>query len=134
MPVVYLKLKLSLKIVLLAYAIATAFLIAIFMLLFQIGEIVHGQLYDYGLQFSYQCAAPYWTIEWLIAGLLGCVVAINILSISYLILSRRVPRQRQTLDKNIYQKLKRNAEERGIGVQELLRAVIIPEWLKKSKK
>ena len=133
MPVVYLKLKLSLKILLLTHAIATTFLVATIVLLFQIDEMIHGQLYDYGLQFSYQWAAPYWTLEWLILGLLGCVVVINFLSASYLILSRRNPPQRQTLYKNIYQKLKRDAEKRGIGVQELVRAVIIPEWLKESE-
>lgn len=130
---VYLKLKLSLKILLLTHAIATAFLVTTIVLLFQIDEMIHGQLYDYGLQFSYQWAAPYWTIEWLILGLLGCVVVINFLSASYLILSRRNPPQRQILNKNIYQKLKRDAEKRGIGVQELVRAVIIPEWLKESE-
>ena len=36
----------------------------------------------------------------------------------------------QTLDDRVYEKLKRIAEERGITIQELIRAVIIPEWLK----
>lgn len=32
----------------------------------QVDRIVHGQLYNYGLQFSYQWAGPYWTVTALI--------------------------------------------------------------------
>lgn len=39
----------------------------------------------------------------------------------------------QTLDDEMYAKLKEIAEERKIKVQELIRAVIIPEWLKNHK-
>ena len=40
------------------------------------------------------------------------------------------PKFMQTLDKEIYDKLQQIANERGIKVQELIRAVIVPEWLK----
>lgn len=40
----------------------------------------------------------------------------------------------QTLDLDIYSKLKRIAEQRGATVQELVRAVIIPEWLEEHGK
>ena len=40
----------------------------------------------------------------------------------------------QTLDDDIFQKLNEIAQKRGITIQELIRAVIIPEWLKQEKK
>ena len=42
-----------------------------------------------------------------------------------------MPKFMQTLDNEIYEKLATIAKERGITIQELIRAVIIPEWLKK---
>jgi hypothetical protein len=36
----------------------------------------------------------------------------------------------QTLDEEIYNKLQQIASNRGITIQELIRAVIIPDWLK----
>ena len=35
----------------------------------------------------------------------------------------------QSLDKNVHAELKRMAKERGITVQEFLRAVVVPDWL-----
>jgi len=37
----------------------------------------------------------------------------------------------QSLDDEIYNKLQEIANSRGITIQELIRAVIIPEWLNK---
>ena len=34
----------------------------------------------------------------------------------------------QTVDDTVHQALKRVARERGVSVQQLIRAVIIPEW------
>ena len=45
-----------------------------------------------------------------------------------------MPKFMQTLDESVYQKLKKIAEQRGITIQELIRAVIIPEWLEKHEK
>jgi predicted DNA-binding ribbon-helix-helix protein len=39
----------------------------------------------------------------------------------------------QTLDDDIFKKLNEIANNRGITIQELIRAVIIPEWLKERK-
>jgi predicted DNA-binding ribbon-helix-helix protein len=39
----------------------------------------------------------------------------------------------QTLDDDIFQKLNEIAASRGITIQELIRAVVIPEWLKEKK-
>ncbi len=40
-----------------------------------------------------------------------------------------MPKFMQTLEQEIYDKLQEIANARGIKVQELIRAVIIPEWL-----
>ncbi|MGI0047775.1 MAG: ribbon-helix-helix protein, CopG family [Nitrosotalea sp.] len=39
----------------------------------------------------------------------------------------------QTIDDAIYAKLEKIAKKRGITVQELIRAVIIPSWLEEQK-
>jgi len=44
-----------------------------------------------------------------------------------------MPKFMQTLSPEIYEKLLKIAKERGIKVQELIRSVIIPEWLKEKK-
>jgi predicted DNA-binding ribbon-helix-helix protein len=41
-----------------------------------------------------------------------------------------MPKFMQTLDEEIYNKLQEIANSRGITIQELIRAVIIPDWLK----
>ena len=38
----------------------------------------------------------------------------------------------QSLDPEIFKQLQEIAEKRGITIQELLRAVIIPDWLKEK--
>jgi hypothetical protein len=40
-----------------------------------------------------------------------------------------MPKFMQTLDDEIYRKLEQVAKQRGITVQELIRAVIIPDWM-----
>ena len=35
----------------------------------------------------------------------------------------------QTLDDLIYRELEKTAKKRGITIQELIRAVIVPEWI-----
>jgi len=44
-----------------------------------------------------------------------------------------MPKFMQTLDQEIFNKLSEMAKERGISIQELIRAVIIPDWLKEEK-
>jgi hypothetical protein len=39
----------------------------------------------------------------------------------------------QLLDEKPYRELKREAKKRGIGLQEQLRAIVIPEWLAHQK-
>jgi len=40
----------------------------------------------------------------------------------------------QTLDSHVYSELKRLARERGVSVQELVRAVIVPDWMRANGK
>lgn len=40
----------------------------------------------------------------------------------------------QTLDEEIYNQLQEIANNRGITIQELIRAVIIPDWLREMRK
>jgi len=37
----------------------------------------------------------------------------------------------QSIDDSVYAKLEKIAKKRGVTVQELIRAVIVPEWLEK---
>jgi len=41
----------------------------------------------------------------------------------------RLPKFMQTLDDMIYRELEKIAKRRGISIQELIRAVIVPEWI-----
>jgi hypothetical protein len=36
----------------------------------------------------------------------------------------------QSLDRNVHLELRRMAKERGITLQEFLRAVVVPDWLR----
>jgi len=45
-----------------------------------------------------------------------------------------MPKFMQTLEQEIYEQLQDIANKRGIKVQELIRAVIIPEWLRERGK
>ena len=38
----------------------------------------------------------------------------------------------QSLDPQIYAQLRKMAKDRGITMQELIRAVIVPDWMKKT--
>jgi hypothetical protein len=46
----------------------------------------------------------------------------------------RLTRFIQRLDDNVHEELEKMARQRGISVQQLIRAVIIPEWLKDNQK
>ena len=39
----------------------------------------------------------------------------------------------QSIDDSVYAKLEKMANKRGITVQELIRAVIVPDWLDKQR-
>ncbi len=44
-----------------------------------------------------------------------------------------VPKFMQTLSDSVYEELEKIAVKRGITMQELIRAVIIPEWVRKQE-
>jgi predicted DNA-binding ribbon-helix-helix protein len=41
-----------------------------------------------------------------------------------------MPKFMQSLDAHVYHELKQIAKRKGISVQELIRAVIVPEWMR----
>jgi len=45
-----------------------------------------------------------------------------------------MPKFMQSLNQEIYNRLHEIAKSRGITIQELIRAVIIPDWLKEMQK
>jgi len=47
-------------------------------------------------------------------------------------LSEAMKKFLQSIDDTVYKKLEGEAKKRGISVQELIRAVIVPEWLQKK--
>jgi len=46
-------------------------------------NIVHGTLYNYGLQFSYDWANPYWTLLRIVQVLMGLAAVFNVMSTVY---------------------------------------------------
>ncbi len=44
-------------------------------------------------------------------------------------MQQETPKFMQTLDDFIYKELEKIAKKRGITIQELIRAVIVPEWI-----
>ncbi len=44
-----------------------------------------------------------------------------------------LPKFMQTLNDSMYKELEKVAKQRGISVQELIRAVILPDWLSKEE-
>ena len=45
-----------------------------------------------------------------------------------------MPKFMQSLSEETHKKLEEIARQKGINIQELIRAVIVPEWLEKAKK
>ncbi|UCB60370.1 MAG: hypothetical protein JSW72_09780 [Candidatus Bathyarchaeota archaeon] len=85
------KLQLNPKFLLLINVIGAALAIGIVALLFQVDEVVNVLLYNFGLQFNYEWATPYWTFLRLALGFLGCIAGLNILSIIYLVFAHQTP-------------------------------------------
>ena len=52
--------------------------------LFWLDNIVHGTLYDYGLQFSYEWANPYWSVLRTVLALIGLTGFFSIVSYLYM--------------------------------------------------
>jgi len=74
------QLRPKLIIVLRLAAIAVNVFLVFFLL--RLDQVVHGDLYSYGLQFNYEWAVHYWTYAKLMLGLLGFSTAITALCIA----------------------------------------------------
>ena len=57
--------------------------VSVFYSLTLLDNIVHGSLYYYGLQFSYDWANPYWTTFRIVQALLGLTVVLTLFSTIY---------------------------------------------------
>ena len=89
------KFQLDQRYLILINGVGMALAVAVLVLLYQIDMIVHGALYEYGLQFHYEWAIPYWTFERLMLGLLGVIAIVNGFCVATAILSNRAPPQRK---------------------------------------
>jgi hypothetical protein len=74
------------SVVLIAMAAASLF---VMLSLNQINYLVHGDLYDYGLQFSYRWAMPYWVFSGIVFGLSWVNIFIATLITLYVVKKRR---------------------------------------------
>lgn len=50
-----------------------------------------------------------------------------------LVLTGKMKKFLQSIDDGVYSQLEKLAKKRGVNIQELVRAVIIPEWLENKK-
>lgn len=55
----------------------------------RLNSIVHGDLYRYGLQFSYEWSMQYWIYAGIIFGLLGLAITTTVISVALIFLSAR---------------------------------------------
>ncbi len=83
------KYQLNKTMLLLIYVVGAALVIGAVVLLFQLDRVINVSLYEYGLQFNYEWATPYWTFLRLAVGLLGCAAGLNFFSMVYMIFSHR---------------------------------------------
>lgn len=74
------------SVVLIAMAAASLF---VMLSLNQINYLVHGDLYDYGLQFSYRWAMPYWVFSGIVFGLSWVNIFIATIITLYVVKKRR---------------------------------------------
>lgn len=90
------KLQLTSRILMLIQAIGTGLVIGATLLLLQLDEIVNGLLYEYGLQFHYEWAVPYWTFLRVVLVILGCIAGVNVFAAVLTILGRQTPQPVKT--------------------------------------
>jgi hypothetical protein len=86
------EIRFSWKLILVLNTVGIALAAAGAVTMMQVDVIVHNTLYNYGLQFDYEWAIPYWTYERLSLAVLGCAGALNAFSLFYVLLSRRISR------------------------------------------
>lgn len=75
----------------------------------QINNIIHGELYNYGLQFTYRWAMPYWVLSGVIFGL--CWLNISIATVATLYIFKKSRTQTETFQHENTQEPTRCEEE-----------------------
>jgi len=55
----------------------------------RLDQVVHGDLYRYGLQFNYEWAEQYWTYAKMMLGLIGLAIATTVISITLILVGSR---------------------------------------------
>lgn len=84
-----LKFRLNYKLLMIINIIGIGLAIGAIVSLFQVDMVVHGTLYDYGLQFYYDWAMPYWMFERLAIGFFTGVAAANAFSLVYILFAEK---------------------------------------------
>jgi hypothetical protein len=74
-----------------AFAAQMALATLVFVLLFQIDQLVHVTLYSYGLRFDDAWALPYWAFIRSALGMLLLIIVVTGFLIVYLVRSRHSP-------------------------------------------
>lgn len=80
----------------------------------QINNMVHGELYNYGLEFTYRWAMPYWVLSGVIFGL--CWLNISIATVATLYIFKKSRTQTETLRyENLQEPTRYEEEQRRLG-------------------
>lgn len=96
------KLQLNPRVLLLIQVIGTGLVIGATVLILRLDEIVNVLLYEYGLQFNYEWAVPYWALLRTVLAILGCIAGVNVFAAVLTILGRQTPQPVETqLAKNV---------------------------------
>ncbi|MGQ9551051.1 MAG: hypothetical protein ACUVUE_01365 [Candidatus Bathycorpusculaceae bacterium] len=85
--------------------------ISVMLLFNKIDGIVHGDLYDFGLQFSFDWASPYWAFSRLIFVSLGLPMALSLLVLGLDLL-------RKSTDKHVVKQEGKSVDARSEGLRE----------------
>jgi hypothetical protein len=84
-----LKFRLNYKLLIVINILGIGLAVGAIVSLFQVDMLVHGTLYDYGLQFWYDWAMPYWLFERLAIGLFAGVASVNAFSAVYILFAEK---------------------------------------------
>jgi len=81
--------QLNPKLLLLINAVGIALAVGALASLYQVGLVVHGSLYNFGLWFSPEWAVPYWVYERVVFALLVATAGVNAFSMAYVVLAEK---------------------------------------------
>lgn len=88
--------QLNPNLLLLVNAVGIALAVGAIASLYQVGLVVHGSLYNFGLWFSNEWATPYWVYERVVFGLLGATVGVNAFSMAYIVFAKKVEERKSS--------------------------------------